>query len=198
MNSTVCRCWRPSHQSAMVVRSSLNALIGPSSTRPSGSLPEPPAMIARKSARKLESLATTLPPSPRFRRVAQRGAILGIYEERGQVLSHYQSNASDARTPTVSTSEADMTPEWAERALKGDSWLSEARCRGIDPNWFHPKDRARAHELEIIAFCNLCPVQLDCAAYGYMLTKRTPWASHGWYGGMNTPDRERWGKRLGL
>ena len=113
-------------------------------------------------------------------------------------MSNYQSSASNAKTPVVSTSEADMTLERAERALKCDSWRSEARCRGIDPNWFHPKKRVRAHELEIVEFCNSCPVQMECLAYGYMLTKTTPWASHGWYGGMNTPDRERWGKRMGL
>jgi hypothetical protein len=91
-----------------------------------------------------------------------------------------------------------VTPEWAERALKGDSWRAEALCKGMDPNWFHPVTRERGHEKEIAAFCAGCPVKLECGAFGYLLTVRTPWASYGWYGGMNTPDRERWGRKLGL
>ena len=69
------------------------------------------------------------------------------------------------------------------------AWFTQAECRGIDANLFHPtdKDGNKAGRADIAAakrVCNVCPVRAECLEYALDLAM-----FDGVYGG--TTGRER-------
>ncbi len=53
--------------------------------------------------------------------------------------------------------------ELARRSWTDSNWLTNAKCRGMNPNVFHP-GRGES-EIEAKAVCAACPVQLHCLRY---------------------------------
>lgn len=49
------------------------------------------------------------------------------------------------------------------KLLPWESWMLKGACRGLDPDFFHPR-RGQATE-PAKAICNRCPVQSDCLEY---------------------------------
>lgn len=63
-------------------------------------------------------------------------------------------------------------------------WFSEALCKGMDPETFHPGARNYEAHDTIRDFCFQCPVRLQCL--GYALRTDT---TEGWWGGHSPAER---------
>lgn len=64
------------------------------------------------------------------------------------------------------------------------SWRAQARCRGADPDIFHPSDEDDGAQAKVI--CAECPVREACLEYA--LTSRE---KDGVWGGMTARERRR-------
>jgi WhiB family transcriptional regulator, redox-sensing transcriptional regulator len=64
------------------------------------------------------------------------------------------------------------------------AWRSQARCRGVDPEIFHPSDEDDGVEAK--AICAVCPVREPCLEYA--LTARE---KDGVWGGLTARERRR-------
>ena len=64
------------------------------------------------------------------------------------------------------------------------SWRDQARCRGVDPEIFHPSDEDDGADAK--AICAECPVREPCLEYA--LTYRI---DHGVWGGASERERRR-------
>lgn len=50
-------------------------------------------------------------------------------------------------------------------AAETAGWWSEAACRGLDPNVFHPSPDDVAGLRAAVAVCETCPVRDECLRY---------------------------------
>jgi WhiB family redox-sensing transcriptional regulator len=64
------------------------------------------------------------------------------------------------------------------------TWRDQARCRGVDPDIFHPSDEDDGAEAK--AICAECPVREACLEYA--LTARE---KDGVWGGLTARERRR-------
>lgn len=75
---------------------------------------------------------------------------------------------------------------------QGIPWRELARCRGMDPNLFHPGRGDRRGVARAKAICFRCPVTAECLA----LADSTEEVLVGVYGGMTAAERKL--RRRGL
>ena len=66
------------------------------------------------------------------------------------------------------------------------TWRDLARCRGIDPQVFHPAEEDDAAAAEAKSICELCPVREPCLEYA--ITSRE---KEGVWGGLTARERRR-------
>jgi WhiB family transcriptional regulator, redox-sensing transcriptional regulator len=66
----------------------------------------------------------------------------------------------------------------------GTSWQQAARCRGIDPDVFHPQSDEEADEAK--AICASCPVREPCLEYALVVREKL-----GVWGGLTERERRR-------
>ena len=71
------------------------------------------------------------------------------------------------------------------------SWQQAARCRGIDPDVFHPQSDEEADEAK--AICASCPVREPCLEYALRNH-----IEHGVWGGASERERRRIARRRRL
>ncbi len=64
------------------------------------------------------------------------------------------------------------------------SWQQAARCRGIDPDVFHPQSDEEAEEAK--AICASCPVREPCLEYALVVREKL-----GVWGGLTERERRR-------
>jgi WhiB family transcriptional regulator, redox-sensing transcriptional regulator len=64
------------------------------------------------------------------------------------------------------------------------SWQQAARCRGIDPDVFHPQSDEEADEAK--AICASCPVREPCLEYALIVREKL-----GVWGGLTERERRR-------
>jgi WhiB family redox-sensing transcriptional regulator len=64
------------------------------------------------------------------------------------------------------------------------SWQQAARCRGIDPDVFHPQSDEEADEAK--AICASCPVREPCLEYALVVREKL-----GVWGGLTERERRR-------
>ena len=64
------------------------------------------------------------------------------------------------------------------------SWQQAARCRGIDPDVFHPQSNEEADEAK--AICASCPVREPCLEYALVVREKL-----GVWGGLTERERRR-------
>ncbi len=49
------------------------------------------------------------------------------------------------------------------RRIRTDtSWMEDAKCKGMDPNFFHPGRGKTIQGLKAVEFCQTCPVIVPC------------------------------------
>lgn len=63
-------------------------------------------------------------------------------------------------------------------------WRSQARCRGLDPEIFHPDEDEDASEAK--AICAVCPVREACLEYAIATREKL-----GVWGGLDARERRR-------
>ena len=68
--------------------------------------------------------------------------------------------------------------------MKSQTWRSQARCKGIDPDVFYPAIEEEADEAK--AICAECPVRLACLEFALAARERD-----GIWGGATEKDRRR-------
>ena len=68
--------------------------------------------------------------------------------------------------------------------MKTQSWRSQARCRGLDPEIFYPQVEDEADEAKSI--CAQCPVRVPCLEYALSARERD-----GIWGGCTEKERRR-------
>ena len=66
------------------------------------------------------------------------------------------------------------------------TWRDQARCRGVDPQVFHPPEEDDAAADEAKAICELCPVREPCLEYAVSAREK-----EGVWGGMTARERRR-------
>ena len=64
-------------------------------------------------------------------------------------------------------------PDFAHHLFIAADWVSQAACKGHDPDLWFPKRGARA--TKGIAICNTCDVIAECRDYGLANEKRGVW-----------------------
>ena len=68
--------------------------------------------------------------------------------------------------------------------MKSQTWRSQARCKGIDPDVFYPAVEEEADEAK--AICAECPVRLACLEFALAARERD-----GIWGGATEKERRR-------
>lgn len=71
-----------------------------------------------------------------------------------------------------------------QRVIPNGGWRQRARCRGVDPEIFHPgeeEDPSAAKEI-----CARCPVREACLEYALAVREK-----HGVWGGLTERERRR-------
>ena len=68
--------------------------------------------------------------------------------------------------------------------MKTQSWRSQARCRGLDPEIFYPQ--AEEEDDEAKSICAQCPVRVPCLEYALSARERD-----GIWGGCTEKERRR-------
>lgn len=77
--------------------------------------------------------------------------------------------------------------------MREEVWREQAKCKGMDPDVFHP-DLNKPSEIEAIkAICNACPVQHDCAEHA--INDGEPF---GIWGGLTERERRIARRKRGL
>lgn len=66
------------------------------------------------------------------------------------------------------------------------TWREQARCRGIDPQVFHPPEDDDSAAAEAKAICEQCPVRESCLEYAISARE-----NDGVWGGMTARERRR-------
>ena len=64
------------------------------------------------------------------------------------------------------------------------AWRDQARCRGVDPDIFHPSDEDDGVEAK--AICAQCPVREPCLEYALSTREKD-----GVWGGLTARERRR-------
>jgi WhiB family redox-sensing transcriptional regulator len=70
------------------------------------------------------------------------------------------------------------------RSKISGTWRALARCRGVDPDVFHPLNDDDATEAK--AICDLCPVREVCLEHAIAAREK-----HGVWGGLTERERRR-------
>jgi WhiB family redox-sensing transcriptional regulator len=63
-------------------------------------------------------------------------------------------------------------------------WRGQARCRGVDPETFHPGEEDDPSPAK--AICELCPVREACLEHALAVREK-----HGVWGGLTERERRR-------
>ncbi len=71
-----------------------------------------------------------------------------------------------------------MTPEW----------MTDAACKGADPDWFHPPDGYPSLKEYGLAICKQCPVTEQCL--NYAMSFKLIEDQYGIYGGTTPIQRQ--------
>ena len=66
------------------------------------------------------------------------------------------------------------------------TWRGQARCRGVDPQVFHPPEEDESAAGEAKAICDQCPVREPCLEYAISAREKD-----GVWGGMTARERRR-------
>jgi WhiB family redox-sensing transcriptional regulator len=66
------------------------------------------------------------------------------------------------------------------------SWRDQARCRGVDPQVFHPAEEDDLAAAEAKAICDICPVREPCLEYAIESREKD-----GVWGGLTARERRR-------
>lgn len=66
------------------------------------------------------------------------------------------------------------------------TWREQARCRGVDPQIFHPPEEDDAAALEAKAICEVCAVREPCLEYAISAREK-----EGVWGGLTARERRR-------
>jgi len=66
------------------------------------------------------------------------------------------------------------------------TWREQARCRGIDPQVFHPADEDEVAAAAAKAICDVCPVRGPCLEFAISARER-----EGIWGGLTARERRR-------
>jgi WhiB family transcriptional regulator, redox-sensing transcriptional regulator len=66
------------------------------------------------------------------------------------------------------------------------TWRDQARCRGVDPQVFHPAEEDEAAAAEAKAICDQCAVREPCLEYAINAREKD-----GVWGGMTARERRR-------
>jgi WhiB family redox-sensing transcriptional regulator len=66
------------------------------------------------------------------------------------------------------------------------TWRDQARCRGVDPQIFHPPEDDETGAAEAKAICELCSVREPCLEYAIAAREKD-----GVWGGMTARERRR-------
>ena len=69
------------------------------------------------------------------------------------------------------------------RAMSG-TWRDQARCRGVDPEIFHPAEEDDGTPAK--AICEVCPVREPCLEYAITAREKD-----GVWGGLTARERRR-------
>jgi WhiB family redox-sensing transcriptional regulator len=67
---------------------------------------------------------------------------------------------------------------------QGTGWRAQARCRGLDPEIFHPGEDDDPSEAK--AICSACPVREACLEYAIATREK-----FGVWGGLDERERRR-------
>jgi WhiB family redox-sensing transcriptional regulator len=70
------------------------------------------------------------------------------------------------------------------RDRSSTTWRQAARCRGVDPEIFHPESDDDAAEAK--AICEACPVREPCLEHAIVVREK-----HGVWGGLTERERRR-------
>lgn len=70
-------------------------------------------------------------------------------------------------------------------AMSG-AWRDQARCRGVDPQVFHPAEEDEAGSDAARAICELCPVVESCLEFAISAREK-----EGVWGGLTARERRR-------
>ena len=71
-----------------------------------------------------------------------------------------------------------------ERVIPSGGWRQQARCRGVDPEIFHPGDEDDPSAAKEI--CAVCPVREACLEYALTVREK-----FGVWGGLTERERRR-------
>jgi WhiB family transcriptional regulator, redox-sensing transcriptional regulator len=66
------------------------------------------------------------------------------------------------------------------------TWRDQARCRGMDPQVFHPPEDDEASEAAAKAICELCAVRETCLDFAISTREK-----EGVWGGLTARERRR-------
>lgn len=82
-------------------------------------------------------------------------------------------------------------------SIEDQSWREEAKCRGMDPNLFHPERGTPYPEIVAVKrICEECPVRSPCLDFAYQNDGIGIW------GGMSERERRinriRWKREKGI
>jgi WhiB family transcriptional regulator, redox-sensing transcriptional regulator len=66
------------------------------------------------------------------------------------------------------------------------TWRDQARCRGMDPQVFHPPEDDESAEEAAKAICEICPVREPCLEYAISTREK-----EGVWGGLTARERRR-------
>jgi WhiB family redox-sensing transcriptional regulator len=66
------------------------------------------------------------------------------------------------------------------------TWRDQARCRGVDPQVFHPSEDDDVAGAAAKAICEVCPVREPCLEYAISTREKD-----GVWGGMTARERRR-------
>ena len=70
------------------------------------------------------------------------------------------------------------------RVIPSTSWRAQARCRGVDPEIFHPGEDDEGNAAK--QYCAECPVREACLEHAIAVREK-----HGVWGGLNERERRR-------
>lgn len=66
------------------------------------------------------------------------------------------------------------------------TWRDQARCRGIDPQVFHPAEEDEVGAATAKAICEVCPVREPCLEFAISAREK-----EGVWGGLTARERRR-------
>jgi WhiB family transcriptional regulator, redox-sensing transcriptional regulator len=77
-----------------------------------------------------------------------------------------------------------MVTMTVQKAMRTQSWRSQAQCKGLDPEIFHPLEDHEAATAKSI--CEICPVRVPCLEYALAVREKD-----GVWGGCTERERRR-------